>query len=189
MTAHALMFVDKATFYRFIQTADDQHRYEYVRGWIMQQPACGTLRHVRISTDFIGCLHKNLNPQNWIVTGSDRGIDIGSAVRYADAVVEMPGASPDSISTEAPVLILEVLSPSSEERDLTTKLAEYLSMPSLDTYIVASQDAAKCYVWQRRADGTFDQKPQTLEGREQVIRIPTLGISIPFAEVYRGIEN
>ena len=33
MTAHALMFVDKPTFYRFIVKSGDDARYEYVRGF------------------------------------------------------------------------------------------------------------------------------------------------------------
>ena len=48
MTAHALMFVDKPTFYRFIVKAESGYRYEYVHGWIMQQQAGGTFDHVQI---------------------------------------------------------------------------------------------------------------------------------------------
>ncbi len=189
MTAHALMFVDKPTFYRFIQTADEQHRYEYVRGWIMQQQAGGTRKHTQIATRFSAVLVQALDPNVWIVTGPDRAADMGDTVRYADAMVERADtATGDSLRTEHPTLVLEVLSPSSEERDLSIKPAEYMRLELLDTYIVASQDEVLCYIWQRQTDGTFSHEPQMLKGRDQVIQVPALGVAIPLAEVYRGID-
>jgi len=189
MTAHALMYVDKPTFYRFIVNADEGHRYEWVRGWIMQQQAGGTRKHAELAAAFCSVLRQQLELRVWAVSGSDRLTDTGSSVRYADAVVERRAtAADDSIETERPILLVEVLSPSSEERDLTVKPAEYLAIDSLDTYIVASQDAVLCYVWQRQPDGTFPQVARKYEGRDQVIQVPGLGIAIPMSEVYRGID-
>jgi Uma2 family endonuclease len=68
-------------------------------------------------------------------------------VRFADAVFERVGTpSDDSIETEHPAVIVEALSPSSEERDLSIKPLEYFQAASLDTYIVTSQDEVLCYV-------------------------------------------
>jgi Uma2 family endonuclease len=189
MTAHALMYVDKPTFYRFVVNADERHRYEYVRGWIMQQQAGGTFRHARLGAAFCGVLRSIVDPSVWAVSGSDRLIDLSGTVRFADAVVERIGtAADDSVQTEHPVVIVEVLSPSSEERDLSVKPPEYFQAPSLATYIVASQDEVLCYVWQRRADGTFAEAAEVIQGRDKVVTIPGLGIAIALGEVYRGIE-
>ena len=86
------------------------------------------------------------------------------------------------------MLLIEVLSPNSEERDLSVKPAEYLSIASLDTYMVASQDAVLCYVWQRHPDGGFEEAPAKVEGRDQVIQVARLGLAIRLGEVYRGID-
>lgn len=189
MTAHALMYVDRETFYRFIANADERFRYEWVRGWIMQQQAGGTLRHGRLGAAFCRVLGNQLDLETWAVSNPDRLIHTATTTRYADALVERLGtASDDSIRTESPILLVEILSPSSEERDLSVKPAEYLALASLDTYIVASQDAVLCYVWQRRPDGTFNEAPLRVEGRDRAIDIPTLGIAIPLAEIYRGID-
>ncbi len=189
MTAHALMYVDRPTFYRFIVDADERYRYEWVRGWIMQQQAGGNLRHARLGAAFCTVLSNHLDPAVWAVTNSDRLIDMGSTTRYADALVERVGtAAADSLETEQPVLIVEVLSPSSEERDLSVKPTEYLAVASLDTYIVASQDEVLCYVWQRQQDGTFADEPAKVQGRDRMIQVPGLGVAIPLAEVYRGID-
>jgi len=189
MTAHALRFVDKPTFYRFVADSDERYRYEHVRGWIMQQQASGTLRHSKLATAFTAALVRQLDPEAWVVSGSDRLIDMSGVVRFADALVEKAGTAADtSLQTEQPVIIVEVLSPSSEERDLTVKLAEYTAVASLDTYIVAAQEEVLCYVWQRGEDGTFKGEPLRLQGRDQVIHVPRVGVAIPLAEVYRGIH-
>jgi Uma2 family endonuclease len=189
MTAHALMYVDKPTFYRFVTNSDERHRYEYVRGWIMQQQAGGTLRHARLGAAFCAVLRSAVDLSIWAVSGPDRLIDLDGAVRFADAVVERVGtAADDSIETAHPVVIVEVLSPSSEERDLSVKPLEYFRATSLDTYIVASQDDVLCYAWQRRPDGSFAEAAEVIRGRDQVITIPTLGIAVALDEVYRGID-
>ena len=189
MTAHALMYVDRDTFYRFVTKADERFRYEWVRGWIMQQQAGGTRRHGRLGAAFCRVLGNLLDLDRWAISNPDRLIHMPGSTRYADALVESIGAaSDDSIRTDCPVLIVEVLSPSSEERDLSVKPEEYLALASLDTYIVASQDQVLCYVWQRKPDGTFNEAPTRIEGRDQMIQVPGLGIAIPLAEVYRGID-
>lgn len=190
MTAHALMYADKAAFYHFVANSDERHRYEFVRGWIMQQQAGGTLRHSRLGSRFVTLFSTFLDRTVWAVSGPDRLIDLSGTVRFADALVERIGtATDDSIRTEHPVVIVEVLSPSSEERDLSVKPLEYLSAPSLDTYIVASQDEILCYVWQRRANGTFTEAATEIRGPDKVIEIPALGVSIALAEIYRGIKT
>lgn len=96
---------------------------------------------------------------------------------------------------EAPVLLIEVLSPTVTGIDLTEKPAEYTSFNSLEVYIVASQDEPICWVWQRSGSKAgdsappraFPPRPAELAGRDQALEIPALGISLPLAEIYRRI--
>ena len=185
MNANAFVKVDKATFYRFIVNAPDNERYEFVRGRIMQQQQGGTLRHAQIGKRFVAVLDQALDRARWLVSGSDRGIDTGPTVRYADAVAEPVGADPDSLSTEKPVVIVEVLSKFSEDRDLDVKPAEYLVLPTLEAYIVASQNEPACYLWVRGADRQFPSDPVSLRGFDKSIDIVALSLSIPLREIYR----
>ena len=92
------------------------------------------------------------------------------------------------MSTTTPVLLVEVLSPSSVGRDLSVKLAEYVSLPSLQCYIVASQDEAMVWVWQRDSGtGAFSQIATEIAGPEGKISITSLGIEIALEEIYSGI--
>jgi Uma2 family endonuclease len=61
------------------------------------------------------------------VLTSDFGMDLGAAtVRYPDVVVDAAGGAPNDLTATAPVLVAEVLSPSSVKEDLDIKPAEYL---------------------------------------------------------------
>lgn len=85
---------------------------------------------------------------------------------------------------------MEVLSPSSAGRDLAIKATEYTSLPSLEAYVVASQDKAIVWVWQRDPDTrAFPAQPVEIEGLDGIISVPALGVTLPLAEIYRGIAG
>ena len=186
MNAHTFLKVDKATFYGFVQ-AQAEGRYEYVRGRIMQQMTGGTFKHAQIAKRFISALDKMIDASRSAINGSDRGVETSETVRYPDVSVEPIGADPDSLATLEPTLIVEVMSPSSEDRDMYVKPGEYLGIPTLQAYIIASQDEAACFVYLRQNDGRFPQEPSTIQGLDESIDIPSLFLSIPLAEIYRGL--
>jgi Uma2 family endonuclease len=89
-------------------------------------------------------------------------------------------------TTSDPLVLIEVLSPSSEALDLGDKTAEYLRLPHLAAYIVFAQREAKAWVW-LRADAGFSSGPDVMTGRDETVRIPALSVSLPFSDVYQGI--
>ena len=177
--------VDKAAFYRFIQT-EPEGRYEYEWGRIVQQQQGGTRKHVHIGARFHKIVDAQLNPAKWSIY-QGRGVDTPETIRYPDIVVEPASEPDDSISTLVPALVVEVLSPTSVERDLLVKPAEYLSLASLEAYIVASQDGPECRVWVRGTDRQCQDDPAIVAGLERTIDIPALALSIPLREIYGDV--
>ena len=186
MNANAGIKVDKATFYRFIERQTEGH-FEYDRGRIVQHMTGGTFDHTELVSAFMFALHALLPRPEWSINSQSRGVDTAVTVRYPDVVVERAGGSRKGLFTTTPALIVEVLSPTTSELDLNVKPAEYMSLASLAAYIVASQDRPECTVWLRGADGRFPDAPLLIAGREQVIEIAALGLTIALAEVYQGI--
>jgi Uma2 family endonuclease len=184
MSVNAFIKVDKATFFKFAQKHEG--RCEYVRGRIMMQ-AGGTRGHWQIAKHMIQILDRQLDPALWVAGGSDLAVDTGETVRYPDLIVDTAAADPNSLAAQHPVLLIEVLSPTSEERDLETKPEEYLALDTLQAYIVASQDEPACLVWLRGADGAFPAEPVEVKGPAGVIRVAALSVEIPLGDVYRGI--
>ena len=69
-----------------------------------------------------------LDRKQWMVL-TEFGIDIrAGTVRYADIVVDQPGAKGDALTAKAPALVAEVLSPSTMKIDFGDKAADYLQL-------------------------------------------------------------
>jgi Uma2 family endonuclease len=176
----------KAEFLRWVQGREG--KYELKDGRVVMQ-AGGTKRHNRISKSFIAALDQRLDPAIWSTWITDVAVEIGDDIRYPDVMVERNAGDDSALSSERPVVLVEVLSPSSVGRDMNLKLAEYTSLASLECYIVASQDEAICWVWQRAGESrAFPPKPDEIKGQEAAIGITALSISLPIAEVYKGIS-
>ncbi len=184
MNASLFTHVDKATFFKLAERIEG--RVEYVRGRVMQQQGA-TLRHVQIAQSFRSILERQLDKADWFACNGDRAVEHEDSVRYPDVLLERTGANPKSLSTTEPVLIVEVLSPSSTDRDIDVKSAEYLTFSTLQAYIVASQDEPACFVWTRDGAGVFPTEPMTVKGKHETIEVDSLGISLPLAEIYQRI--
>jgi Uma2 family endonuclease len=175
----------KEAFLRWVQT--QERRYELKDGQVVMQ-AGSTKRHSWITGRFVSLLITRLDPSIWAVGPTDIAIEIGPDIRYPDVVVERIHDDGTALSTDRPVVLVEVLSPSSVVTDMSVKLTEYSSLASLEAYIVASQEEPRCWVWQRGGEErSFPQKPEEIAGRDTSIVITALGISLPLAEIYRGI--
>jgi Uma2 family endonuclease len=171
----------------FLQWAERQQgRFELKDARVIMHPRA-TRGHAWIIGAFIATLGTRLDADAWDVLPCF-AVEVGPDIRCPDVLVERLSADSKALSTQSPVVIVEVLSPSSVGTDMVEKLAEYTSLPSLEAYIVASQDEPICWVWQRVGeDRGFPSKPDEIAGREAAIEIAALGVALPMSEIYRGI--
>jgi Uma2 family endonuclease len=184
MNLRVFMPVDKATFYRFIAT-EPEGRYEYEGGRIVQQMTGGTRRHSQLAGRIFLLLTQQIDATRFEVL-PERGIETGTSIRFGDIVVEHVGGPSESRTTKEPLLILEILSPSTLATDLNVKPAEYMSLPSLAAYIVASQTEAACLAWVRGADGAFPAEPAE-HAAGSSIAVASLGLALGVDDIYRNI--
>ena len=101
-----------------------------------------------------------------------------------DAVVHCGDPLPgDSVSVPEPLVVVEVLSPSTRGGDLTRKLVAYFKLPSVQHYLVFWADRPQVVHHRRSEDGQGVETRMLTEGE---IRLDPPGISITVAEVYGG---
>jgi Uma2 family endonuclease len=96
------------------------------------------------------------------------------------------------LSTDRPIFVAEVLSASSMALDLNIKAAEYMSLTSLETYIVAAQDEPRLWVWNRMGAASgraWPKEPLAIHGKEKTVPIGILGVELPMAEVYAALAD
>jgi Uma2 family endonuclease len=189
MNAPLDLKLDKAAFDRWLLEQD--RKYEWKEGRVVQMTHV-TRAHARLVRNIARALEGRLDTSAWSVVTSDFGVeDSGTFVRFPDVLVEPEDAGPmDVRRSPNPVLLFEVLSPSSVDTDLIEKPAEYGTIPSLETYVAVSQDLARCWVWHRDMEtGAFPEKPLKVDGRNQSIRFKARGIALPLAEIYRNVPT
>ena len=178
---------DSKTFLHWVQ--DREGRFEFKNGQVVMH-AGSTRRHSWLTARFITALSNRLDDMQWAVGSCDIAVEIGDDIRYPDVIVERLVDDGQSVSTTEPVLLVEVLSPSSVARDMTEKFAEYTSLSSLEVYIVASQEEPIVWAWQRsEANRTFPEKPNEISGRDKSIELTTFKFALPLAELFRTISK
>jgi Uma2 family endonuclease len=176
--------MDKAAFLDWVQAREE--RYELDRGRVVMMTG-GSRAHWQIAFNLAKALDARLDPNKWVVL-PEFGINLETeTVRFPDVVVDIAGEAAKDLTATGPLLIGEVLSPSSERIDLGDKSAEYLRLPSLMVYLVIAQDQIKAWVWTRGPAG-FPSGPDVLEGDAAVVRIEPLGVDLPLAEVYARVR-
>jgi len=115
------------------------------------------------------------------VLTNDLGVRTPSGVRYPDVVADRGGSLQDLAAT-APLLIAEVLSPSSLVIDLVEKAEEYTAIPLLHAYVVLAQDEPRLWAWRREAEGWT--RPVMVAGRDATLDLPELGLRLPLARLH-----
>ena len=179
------LHMDKAAFIAWM--AANEGRYELAGGRVVMMPGVSRA-HGMLVMNVASLLRDQLDRTHWTVI-AEFGLDAGpQTLRYPDIVVDRAGGGAKDYTATAPVLLVEVLSPSTAATDLGDKAAEYLQLPSLTAYIVLSQEEPKAWVW-ARASAQFAPGPAVTAGTEAIIRIAALQLELPLAEIYAGINT
>ena len=179
--------LDQTAFNRWL--LKQERKYEWKDGRIVQMNDA-TRGHASIVSNILYELRSRLDRAQWRVVASDFGVEDETFTRFPDVLVEPLSGDMKSRRSDGAIILFEVLSPSSVDTDLVEKPEEYMSFDSLEAYVVASQDAAICWVWQRdQTTRAFPAKPLKLVGREQSIAFQARGITLPLAEIYRNIPT
>jgi Uma2 family endonuclease len=107
------------------------------------------------------------------------GVAIGDrTLRIPDVVVQCgSNPDPDAMIVDAPVVVLEVVSPSSERDDVGVKLLDYFSVASIRHYLVVFSKKRIVMHHRRNDQGTIDTR--FLNDGDVALDPPGLTISIP----------
>lgn len=157
-------------------------RYQLIRGAIvMMAPA--SRRHGVLTMRLGGALGSRLRPP--CEAQAEAGILLPG--RPHDFYVADIAVSCAEIGTEQwcpePVLIAEVLSPSTEVEVRQEKLPNYRHVPSLQHILLVASDRVLIEHW-RRFEVAWRQETR---GAGDTLRLDTFGIELPVDEIYAGL--
>ena len=116
--------------------------------------------------------------------GSDMKVKVDSNFFYPDVIVDCHFDDSEPYFTETPVIIVEVLSESTCQKDRTTKRFSYLTIPSLQEYVLIEQDFVDIEVVSRK-DG-WRSKHYFL-GDE--IYFESIELTLSVEDIYHRVNN
>jgi Uma2 family endonuclease len=117
--------------------------------------------------------------------GRDLKTEVVGHIRYPDGYVSCGSYGPHAKLVHEPVVIFEVLSEDSVNRDVVEKNQEYRAIPSVQRYIVLEQTHAAAIVFSRRGE---EWVSEIVAGLDTVLALPEIGVELPLAELYERIE-
>lgn len=160
-------------------------RYELVDGMPMAM-AGAKRRHDRIVMKLHSLLDQRLAGHRCLPFTADTAVRIPSGnIRRPDAGIDCGTYDDEAMSADAPLLVVEVLSPSTRDFDMFGKLDEYKTVPSLRHIILIDPDTPQAYHWSRAEDLTW--RHTLLEGLDAAITIPDIPCTLDLATLYEGL--
>lgn len=167
-----------------------EFRHEYYNGR-MYAMAGGSVRHAIIIGNLAGELHAALKKRPCIVTTNDLRICVSSEGLYTYPDIAVVCGEPKFLDggTDTllnPVLLLEVLSPSTELLDREFKALQYRMIEALREYALVSQTEARVEVFRRQDGGQW--LSSEFIGLEGVAKFESVGASIPLADIYAKVR-
>ena len=158
-------------------------RYEF-DGAAVRAMTGGSANHARVQRNLLGALGSRLRGGPCEAFGSELKVLAASSVRYPDAFIVCSPVAGKATSISDPVVVFEVISPSTSGIDRITKNQEYRDTTSIQRYVMLEQDRQAATVFSRQGD---DWIGHVIAGGVE-LPIPEAGISIPFSELYAGVE-
>jgi len=188
MAEPAQKLLTYADYMRLVEETGVKH--EYVDG-VVYAMSGGTVAHAILGSTVQRAVGNLVAGRPCRVHSSDQRIRVPGSGRafYPDAAVtcgriETDGEDADAIVN--PVLVVEVLSPTTERHDTVFKLAEYRSIPSVRAVLLVRSDRVEVQRWRKDEAGDWGM---TVHGRGEHIPLPGLDARLSVDELYADVES
>ena len=161
-------------------------RHEYIAGEIFAMTGA-SIRHNVIALNLASALRTHLKgtPCRALIEGVKLRLRKEQSYFYPDVMVTCEDRLQELDSqqqiVEAPLVVIEILSPTTEATDRREKLRAYRTLPSLKEYLLVSQEQAQVEIYRRRGDIGWDII--TYEPGDTV-EIASLEIKLGMDEIY-----
>jgi Uma2 family endonuclease len=176
-----------AEYLEYEGTAESRH--EYYDG-VIYDMAGGSPNHNRIAVDTAAALVPLLRDRGCEVFAFDMRLQVDvTKYSYPDIVVtcgqaQFTDETPPSLLD--PVLVIEVLSNSTERFDREGKFDYYASRSSLREYVLIAQDQPRVERYFRT--GLTSWEFEVYHGLDLAVHLRSLDLDVPMAAIYQRVE-
>ena len=144
----------------------------------------GTAGHADVQRNLAIAVGGRLRGKPCRFYGSDLKFQVAEGhVRYPDGMVVCSPVERTATVVYDPVIVFEVLSPSTAGNDRIAKAREYQATPSVRRYVMLEQDAVGATVYARSGNAWTHE----ILVADSILALPEIGVSLPLAELYEGV--
>lgn len=165
------------------QASDIKH--EYLAGAVYAMSGVN-IAHDRVAMNILTALRNQLRGKKCEAFSDDVKVRIVQQpgvefYYYPDVSVDCSEPAPESYFVEQPVVISEVLSPSTERIDKGEKRINYQSLASLRVYVIVEPTALSVTVYRRDVE---DWRREFLNEKSAVLQLPEIACALPLDAIY-----
>ena len=165
-------------------------RHEYLDGEIFTIVGASP-NHALIASNIGAHMWAQLQNSPCRLRGPDMMIQtsLSGLYSYADAVVSCKPEHFEKNMLLNPIVIVEVLSPNTQDYDRGEKFQRYRSIPSFREYLIVAQD--RVYVEHHIREGSGENLMWSMRERtklEDVLSLNSVNATIPLSAVYSGVS-
>src|SRR5271166_1841641 len=143
-----------------------------------------TVGHSAIQGNLAFAVGRRLRGKPCNFYGSDLKFQVAEGhVRYPDGMVVCSPVDRTATVVHDPVIVFEVLSPSTARDDRIIKSREYQATPSVQRYVMLEQDGVSATVYARSGE-TWTHE---ILIADSILSLPEIDVELPLAELYDGI--
>lgn len=164
---------------------DGTWRHELVGGRIYAM-AGASERHNTVQLNVAGAFNLSVADPCRVFSGDMKlRVDVGDDVRfyYPDVFVSCAPSTDDGYVRRDAVLIVEVLSPTTERTDRYEKFAAYKELPMLSEYVLLAQDVPSVEVYRRRANWLVETY-----GPGDAVAFESIGQTMTVEQIYNRVK-
>ncbi len=166
-----------------------EYKSEYVNGFIVAMTGASRAHNV-ITANISRRLGNQLEGRPCEVYIADMRVKVSQtgAYRYPDVVVACGEIAFEDAELDTllnPVVIVEVLSPTTEAADRGEKFAHYRRLASLQEYLLVAQDVPRIEQFVRQGDGWLLSDSSGLGAS---VRLASIDGALPLREVYDKVQ-
>jgi len=163
---------------------------EYFEGEMFAM-AGGTRPHSLVATNLLRELSARLKDTDCVVYNSDLRVKVEPTGLFTYPDVSVACGRQRFLDAEEdtlldPIVVIEVLSDSTESYDRGKKFEHYRQIPTCREFLLVSQKEPRIEQFIRQANGEWTLREAA--GLEAEIRLPSLGIVLPLAEVFAKVQ-
>ena len=174
--------------YARLQYLYPDHKYEYIGGRAYAQ-AGGSREHSAICVNIQSELraHFKAGSGPCFVANSDLAVQVGSQVYLPDATVscDLADRKRGVKIIRSPHIVVEVLSPSTEDRDKSVKLEAYKACLTIEEIVFVNQFTREVVIHSRDDEGQWDM---TIYRGNDTVLLRSLDIALHMDDIYYGVE-